>query len=152
MNSLLLQDFHAQDVEKALKQMHSLKAPRPDIMPLIFYQHFWPNVKAIVIKTELDFLNNGVAPPKFHETHIVLIPKTKNLESVSDYRPISLCNVAYKLASKAVDKCLKLVLQDIICQNQSPFISERLITDNVLVAHELITSTRRRMVEWEKWL
>ena len=64
----------------------------------------------------LDFLNNGVALPKFHETHIVLIPKMKNLERVTDYRLISLCNVAYKLASKAVANHLKLVLQDIICK------------------------------------
>ena len=98
----------------------------------------------IVIKTVLDFLNNDVAPPKFHETHIVLIPKMKNPEYVTDYTSISLCNVTYKLASKAVANCLKLVLQDIICENQSAFVSERLITDNVLVAHELMNHINRR--------
>ncbi|XP_075675045.1 uncharacterized protein LOC142644284 [Castanea sativa] len=94
--------------------------------------------------TVLDFLNHGAAPPKFHEAHIVLIPKTKNLERVTDYRSINLCNVAYKLASKAVANRLKLVLQDIICENQSAFISERLITDNVLVAHELMNHINRK--------
>ena len=92
----------------------------------------------------LDFLNNGVAPPKFHEMHIVLIPKTKNSERVTDYRPISLCNVAYKLASKAMANRLNLVLQDIICENQSAFVSERLILDNVLVAHELMNHINRK--------
>ena len=82
----------------------------------------------------MDFLNHGAAPPKFHETHIVLIYKTKNPERVTDYRPISLCNVAYKLASKVVVNRLKMVLQDIVCENQSAFISERFIIDNVLVA------------------
>lgn len=62
----------------------------------------------------LDFLNNGIESPKFHEMYIVLIPKTKNSKKVTDYRLISLCNVAYKLASKAVANRLKLVLQDII--------------------------------------
>ncbi|KAK9991788.1 hypothetical protein SO802_026773 [Lithocarpus litseifolius] len=123
MNTLLLQDFQAQDVEKALKQMHSLKVPGPNDMPPIFYQHFWTN---------------------FHETHIVIIPKTKKLERAMDYRPISLCNVAYKLASKAVANCFKLVLQDIICENQSTFVSKRLITDNVLVAHELMNHINRK--------
>ncbi|XP_030959107.1 uncharacterized protein LOC115981058 [Quercus lobata] len=123
MNTLLLQEFRAHDMEKALKQMHPLKTPGPDV---------------------LDFLNNGVAPPKFHETHIVLIPKMKNPEYVTDYRPISLCNMTYKLASKAVANRLKLVLQDIICENQSAFVSERLITNNVLVAHELVNHINRR--------
>ena len=138
MNAKLLQEFQVSEVEKALKQMHPMKAPGPDGMPPLFYQHFWPTVNFIVIQTMLDFLNHGAAPPKFHETHIVLIPKTKNTERVTDYRPINLCNVAYKLASKAVANRLKPVLQDIICENQSTFVSKRLITDNVFVAHEIM--------------
>ncbi|KAK9998773.1 hypothetical protein SO802_018376 [Lithocarpus litseifolius] len=144
MNARLLREFQASEVEKALKQMHPMKAPGPDGMAPLFYQHFWPTVNSIVIQTVLDFLNHGAAPPKFHETHIVLIPKTKNPERVTNYRPISLCNVAYKLASKVVANRLKLVLQDIICENQSAFVSERLITDNVLVAHEIMNHINRK--------
>ena len=144
MNSMLIQDFNAHEVEKALKQMHPMKAPGPDGMPPLFFQHFWPTVNSIVIQTVLGFLNHGIAPPKFHETHIVLIPKTKDPISVTDYRPISLCNVVYKLASKAVANRLKVVLQDIIGENQSAFIAERLITDNVLVAHELMNHINRK--------
>ncbi|XP_075665201.1 uncharacterized protein LOC142634832 [Castanea sativa] len=114
MNNLLLQEFQAYDVEKSLKQMHPLKALGPE------------------------------APPKFHETHIVLISKTKNPERVTDYRPVSLCNVVYKLASKAVANRLKLVLQDIICENQSAYVAKRLITDNVLVAHELMNHINKK--------
>ena len=139
MNSKLLQEFQASEVEQALKQMHPIKAPGPDGMP-----PFWPTVNSIVIQTVLDFLNNGAAPPKFHETHIILIPKIKNPERVTDYRPISSCNMAYKLASKAMANRLKLVLQDIVCENQSAFVAERLITDNVLVAYELMHHINRK--------
>ena len=88
MNSTLTQDFHAIEVEKGLKQMHPLTAPGPDGMSPLFYPHFWPTVKFIVMLNVLDFLNHGVSPPKFHDTHIVLIPKTKNPEKVTDYRLI----------------------------------------------------------------
>ena len=98
MNVVLLQEFRAPEVEEALKQMHPLKALGPDDMPPLFYQHFWPKVSFVVVQTILNFINNGVASPKFHETHIVLISKTTNPETVTNYRPISLCNVAYKLA------------------------------------------------------
>ena len=138
-NATLIKEFHAEEVEKALKQMHPLTALGPDGMLLLFYHHFWPIVKSIVINIALNFLNHGIAPLKFYDTHIVLIPKTKNPERVTDYRPISLCNVAYKIASKAMANKMKSVLQEIIGENQSAFVVERLITDNVLVAHELMS-------------
>ena len=144
MNEVLVQNFLAVEVEKALKQMHPLKVLSSDGMPPLFYPHYWPAINFVVIQTIVDFLNHGVAPPKFHETHIVLIPKTKNSSRVTDYRPISLCNVAYKLASKVVANRMKVVLKDIVCQNQSVFMSERLITDNVLMAHELMNHINKK--------
>ena len=41
MNEILMQDFREAEVEKALKQMHPLKAPGLDGMPPLFFQHYW---------------------------------------------------------------------------------------------------------------
>ena len=67
-------------------------------MPLLFFLHFWPTIGNIVTKTVLDSLNLGIIPPKFNETHIVLVPKIKDLKKIIEFQPISLCNVVYKLA------------------------------------------------------
>ena len=74
----------------------------------------------------------------------MLISNTKNPSRVTNYRPISLYNMAYKLASKVVANRMRVVLKDIVCENQSVFVSKRLITNNVLVAHELMTHIKGR--------
>lgn len=74
MNTFLTQEFKADEVHKALKQLHPKKSPGTNGMPL-FYQHFWSLVGDCVTNIVLDFLNRGITPPKFNETHIVLVPK-----------------------------------------------------------------------------
>ena len=41
MNKDLLAKFTEDEVKKALNQMAPLKAPGPDGMPPLFYQHYW---------------------------------------------------------------------------------------------------------------
>ncbi|KAK9992106.1 hypothetical protein SO802_027091 [Lithocarpus litseifolius] len=118
------------------QEMQSLKAPGPDGMPPLFYQYFWPTVGDVVTKTVLDFLNHGLAPPNFNETHIVLIPKVKEPKRVTDFRPISLCNMVFRITSKVIANELKKIFPSIISDTQSAFVHGRLITDNVLVAFE----------------
>lgn len=74
----------------------------------------------------------------------VLIPKIKNSQKASDYRPINLFNAVYKLVSKKLANRLKLILPCIISYSQSSCILNRLITDNVTIAYEALHSMRAR--------
>ncbi|KAK4404580.1 putative mitochondrial protein [Sesamum angolense] len=85
----------------------------------------------------LNFLNDHIMPTGFNETNIVFIPKIKRPESLAHFRPISLCNVVYKIASKSIANRLKPWLDEIISLAQSAFVPGRLISDNVLLAFEL---------------
>jgi hypothetical protein len=84
----------------------------------------------------LSFLNSGIMDPCINATHIALIPKSATPGCVTDFHPISLCNVIYKLISKVLANRLKVVLPDIISCYQSAFIPSRMINDNILAAYE----------------
>ncbi|KAL0388257.1 UNVERIFIED_CONTAM: hypothetical protein Sradi_2707500 [Sesamum radiatum] len=115
----LLQPCTEVEVSKALFQIAPLKSPGPDGMSPIFFQHFWHIIGNDVIACVLNLLNNHVMPPGLNATHIVLIPKCKHLEFLSHFRPISLCNVVYKIASKARANRLKVILDDMISPVQA---------------------------------
>ncbi len=110
MNNNLIRDFRAEEVEQAIKQMAPSKAPGPNGMPSIFYQKYWHVVGSDVITTMLSCLNSSCLLKSINHTFITLIPKVKNPEKVTDFHPISLCNVIYKLVSKVLANILKLIL------------------------------------------
>ena len=92
----------------------------------------------------LGMLNDDNSIRMINQTNVVLIPKNKAPELVMDYRSISLCNVVYKLVTKMVANRLKLVLPNLISQTQSTFVPGQLITDNVIVAFELLQSLQKK--------
>ena len=97
-----------------------------------------------MVSAVLEFLNSGYMPPPLNHTFIVLILKIKNPIKVSDFRPISLCNVIYKIIAKVLANRLKQILPQIISPTQNAFVPRRLITDNVLVAYEVLHAMQGR--------
>ena len=138
MNADLTRSFTAMEVEQALKQMKPMTAFGPDGMPPILYKSYWNTVGSDVIDASLSVLNSGIMPPNLNHTFITLIPKTKSPTNLKDYCPISLCNVIYKIISKTIANRLKKFLPKLVSETQSAFMSDRLISDNIIVAFETL--------------
>lgn len=91
-----------------------------------------------------NFFSQGKLDPHLNKTYITLIPKVTNPESITQYRPISLCNYNYKIIAKVMGNRLKPWLPKIISMEQSAFVSGRQIQDNIFIVQEVLHQLRVR--------
>ena len=151
MNNKLCEPFSEKEISDALFQIGPLKAPGPDGFPARFIQRNWELLKEDVVSAVQAFFGEGVMPDGVNETAIVLIPKKNNPEELKDFRPISLCNVVFKIISKCLVNRLRPLLDDIISPMHSAFIPGRLITDNALMAFECIHAIQSNSADRSKF-
>lgn len=137
-NQELIMIPSASEIYLALLAIHPDKAPGPDGFSASFFQSNWSSIGPDIVSEIQDFFSSGVMPRSLNHTHVRLIPKNTEAQTVADYRPIALCNVYYKVISKLLGNRLKKVLPELISENQSAFVQDRAITDNILISHEIL--------------
>ena len=140
----LNKQFVAVEVVKAVQSMGKFKAPGPDGFQAVFYQDCWDIVGESVLKFVLSFFATGSLPRDTNNALIALIPKVAKPERITQFRPISLCNVLFKIITKAMVGRLKCVMDKLVGPAQASFIPGRLSMDNIVVIQEAVHSMRRK--------
>ena len=98
------------EIKENLFQMQDRKALGPDGFLALSYKEFWPIVGDAVTNAVISFFTHRNLPGEANSSLIVLIPKTTDLTFVNSFRPISLCNVVYKIISKLLVAKLRPLL------------------------------------------
>lgn len=144
INASLTREIEGEEIYSALKQMQPSKSSGPDGFSLCFYQTFWGIVGADIIVAVKCFLASKDQMASIYRTYVTLIPKVPVPNYMSQLRPISLCNVLYKIGSKVLANRLKPIMDRIISPFQGAFVPGRLIFDNSILAFEIVHCMKRR--------
>ena len=94
-----------------------------------------------------SFFESGKLLKELNHTTITLVPKCQNSSKLKDFRPISCCNLIYKCISGILARRLKAILPEMIDKAQSTFILGRNISDNILLAQELLHNYHRKDIK-----
>ncbi|KAL3819819.1 hypothetical protein ACJIZ3_005724 [Penstemon smallii] len=124
----------------------SEKSPGPDGLLALFYKHFWSTIGTTLIQVVQHFFRTGYMLQALNHTFVTLrvfflyslLHKIPNACRVDQFRPISLCNISYKVISKIIANRLKPLLQRFISPNQMAFVEGRTINENSIISHEII--------------
>lgn len=128
-----------QEVLQTLKSMKNGKTPGSDGFTVEFYKFFWTDLSYFIIRS----LNFAYISEKLSVSQklgiITLIPKgNKPRNFLSNWRPISLLNVTYKLASATIAHRIQKVLPYIISKDQKGFMSDRFIGENIRTIYDIL--------------
>lgn len=133
------------EIWDAIKGIGGSKVPGPDGFTATFYQKYWSIVRPDVTGMIRHFFINGYLLQQINHTSIALIPKVNSPEQISQYRPISLCKVYYKIISKILIARLKLVMPKLVSHNQNAFVPNRHIQDNIILVQQLMLTLKRKV-------
>ena len=110
----------------------TIKTPGTDGLPVNFYKMFWEDVKELICKVFNTCYTLGELCPSMKRGIITLLPKKdKDNLYLKNWRPISLLNTDYKILAKIIASRLQKVLPSIIHWDQTGFLKNRYIGENI---------------------
>lgn len=92
----------------------------------------------------MDIFSQSHKVSQLNDTFICLIPEVDNPSSLKQFRPISLCNVTYKIAMKSIYKRMRGIMSKLIAPMQCSFLHERHRSDNIMIAQEVIHAMKKK--------
>ena len=113
-NKLLMKSISLVEVEEVFFHMIEGKSLGPNGFTVNLFHHFWALLKLKVWKIVEDSRVSARILLDFNATFLTFIPKCEGVDSLEKFKPISLCNVIYKIIIKAITNRLKPLLPGLI--------------------------------------
>ena len=112
-----------------------------------FFKFFWVDVGQFILRSLNYGYRNGSLGITQKQGVITCIPKpNKSRDNLKNWRPISLLNVIYKLASTVIANRFKKVLNNVINENQKEFIAGRFLGENIRLIYDVLFESKKQNI------
>ena len=140
-----------EEVQAAIAGLKGEGSPRPDGLPVLFYEEFWALAKGDVMVTLEELRSPQANMEKINKSYLFMLPKRQGAESINDYRPIALSNSIYLIMAKVLANRLKEVIEALIGLFQYALISGRQLPDSVVLAGEILAAWKAQGTKGLMW-
>jgi len=142
-NQALKDDPTIEEVKLVVFAMNPNSAAGPDGTNGKIFQVCWDILKEDLYRAMLAFFCGHNMPKYMTHTCLVLLPKVDHPNKLSEFRPISLSNFSNKIISKLLSIRIAPILSNRISENQSGFVRGRSISENIMLAQEIIHGIKK---------
>jgi hypothetical protein len=136
--AILEREVTTEEIRETLFHMPLNKAQSPDGYSTDFFKGSWSVARDGVVAAIKGFFASGLLLKEVNATILTLVIKKVNPSAMGDFRPIACCNVVYKCSTKIISNRMLPLLSDLVSLNQSAFIPSKNISENVLLAQEIV--------------
>lgn len=145
-HSALIANCTDLEISVALHSIDDSKSPGPDGFSAKFFKVCWNIIGSTVTGAVLEFFRSRSLLKQINHSEIALIPKSSHASYVGDFRPISCCNVVYKLISKILVARIRPLLNDLVDSAQTAFLPGRNMVENIHLIQELLRGYCRKRI------
>ncbi|GKC04232.1 putative RNA-directed DNA polymerase, eukaryota, reverse transcriptase zinc-binding domain protein, partial [Tanacetum coccineum] len=142
-NANMIRHVTNKEIKRAMFDIEDVKSLGPDGYKSAFFKKGWDVVRNDVCRAVCDFFDNGKLLKEINHTFLALIPNVPTPLRVTDFWPISCCNVLYKCISKILTNRIIEGIKELVSENQSAFVPGRRISDNIILTQELMHNYHR---------
>jgi hypothetical protein len=136
-----------EEILEVLKGFTKDKSLGPDGWTVEFFLHYFELVGQDLLEVVEESRLRGEVIKQINSTFIALIPKVNFPRTFSDFRPIALCNLCYKIISKIIAKRIRPILSRALSEEQLGFLKGRQILDAIGMTQECLHSIKTKKLQ-----